>query len=461
MSESKEKIITSPLSGFMELLPAEQILFNKLFDTIRQTYEAFGFIPVDTPVLERTEVLLAKAGGETEKQIYQFTKGDTNLAMRFDLTVPLARYVAEHCGHLNFPFKRYSMAKVFRGERPQAGRFREFYQCDIDVIGDGELDIHFDAEIPSVIYMIFRKLGFERFTIRINNRKVLNGFFASLGAQNISTSIMQIIDKLEKIGAEKVREELQNFGLTTQAIDQILSFINLTHSCGTQAGNTQSGDIQSGKTQSSQDIIARLKNLNIQNDQFIQGVEELASVASLIKELGVPDSNFAIDLTIARGLDYYTGTVYETRLDDYPEIGSVCSGGRFDDLASHYTDRKLPGVGISIGLTRLFDQLCKKGVLNPGVSTPTRVLILPMMEDMAPSLSLATQLRNNGIPTEISFVQGKMKKRLGYADKLGIPFAVFIGEDEVAKGTYTLKDLKTGTQEELNLEKILQKLSAF
>lgn len=438
MSEIKNKIITSPLSGFMELLPAQQIAFNKMFDIIRSSYESFGFIPLDTPVLERAEVLLAKAGGETEKQIYQFKKGDTDLAMRFDLTVPLARYVAEHCGKLNFPFRRYAMGKVYRGERAQAGRFREFYQCDIDVIGDGQLDIHFDAEIPSIIYMIFNKLGFQNFTIRLNNRKILNGFFASLGISDQAATVMQIIDKLEKIGRPAVEQEFQTLGLSAQAITDIFAFITIT-------GNAES-------------VFARLTKLGVVDTQFQCGLDELQQVVKMIKELGVPATHFAIDLTIARGLDYYTGTVYETRLDDYPEIGSVCSGGRYDDLASYYIDRPLPGVGISIGLTRLFDQLSKRGVIKESSATPTRVLIVPMMEDLAPSLVLATELRNHGVPTEVSFVQGKMKKRLGYADKLGIPYAVFIGQDEVDKGVYTLKNLTSGDQSTVGREDLLVRL---
>jgi histidyl-tRNA synthetase len=438
MAESKEKIITQPLSGFMELLPAEQIIFNKIFDEIRYAYELFGFVPLDTPVLERAEVLLAKAGGETEAQIYQFKKGDTDLAMRFDLTVPLARYVAEHYNQLAFPFKRYAMAKVYRGERAQAGRFREFYQCDIDVIGDGELDLRFDAEIPSIIYMIFRKLGFERFTIRINNRKVLNGLFASLGISD-AMAVMQTIDKLEKIGADGVRQELTKQGILTQAIDTIFDFIALS--------------------ESRQEVLVELDRFHIDHPEFRQGVVELQTVVQLIKEYGVSENNFAVDLTIARGLSYYTGTVYETRLEDFPEIGSVCSGGRYDDLACHYTDRKLPGVGISIGLTRLFDQLYKRGVLKPEASTLTRVIILPMMDDFGPSLALATQLRNHGIATEISFVQGKMKKRLAYADKLGIPYALFVGEDEIKKQLYALKNLKTGEQKELSFESLVVELA--
>ena len=439
MNNPKEEIITSALSGFMELLPAQQILFNKIFDEIRKVYEVFGFIPLDTPILERSEVLLAKAGGETEKQIYQFKKGDTNLAMRFDLTVPLARYVAEHYGQLVFPFRRYAMGKVYRGERSQAGRFREFYQCDIDVIGNETLDIRFDAEIPSIIYMIFKNLGFKNFIIRINNRKILNGFFSYLDANQISNQIMQTIDKLEKVGLDEVNRILLDLNLSQDKINKIFDFINLNN-----------------KTKN---IISDLNNLNIKDVQFITGVKELEQVINIIKEFGVPESNFAIDLTIARGLDYYTGTVYETRLNDYPEIGSVCSGGRYDDLASHYTKHKLPGVGISIGLTRLFDQLTKRGVWQTENSSTTRVLILPMTTDLVPSIKLANKLRINNIPTEISFIADKIKKALGYADKLGISYAIFIGEDEIAKNLYTLKNLKTGEQELLDLEQIIEQLN--
>jgi len=434
----KEKIQTGPLSGFMELLPAQQMVFNKILDTIRRIYEAFGFIPIDTPILERAEVLLAKAGGETEKQIYQFKKGDTNLAMRFDHTVPLARYVAEYYNELTFPFRRYAIGKVYRGERPQAGRFREFYQCDIDIIGDNNLDLRFDAEIPSIIYMILRELGFDKFTIRVNNRKIFNGLFSGLNVAEKSTGIMQSVDKLEKIGTAAVRLELQELGLQSEAVQSIFDFIGLKGSCD--------------------EILDGLKKFTIDDSQFNEGVKELSEVVTMIKQLGVPESNFTIDLAIARGLDYYTGTVYETRLDEYPEIGSICSGGRYDDLASYYTNRLLPGVGISIGLTRLFDQLYKKGVLKTGPSTPTKLLILPMMDDLGPSLSLATTLRNNGIPTEISLVQGKTKKRLGYADKLHIPYVIFIGENEIQENRYTLKRLDTGEQESITLEELVNKI---
>ncbi len=437
MAKTK-KILTNPLSGFMELLPEEQIVFNGMYETIRQSYDSFGFVPLDTPVLERAEVLLAKAGGETEKQIYQFKKGETDLAMRFDLTVPLARYVVEHYGQLTFPFRRYAMSKVYRGERPQAGRFREFYQCDIDIIGDTNLDISYDAEIPSVIYTIFRKLGFEKFTIRINNRKIFNGLFAGLGITDKSASIMQAIDKLEKIGEDAVRIELDRSGLEKSTIDKIFNFLNLTGV--------------------SSEVLTGLSQLGIEDHQFTEGLSELFEVISLVQKFGISEANFKIDLTIARGLDYYTGTVYETQLDEYPEIGSVCSGGRYDDLASSYTNRKLPGVGISIGLTRLFDQLMKRGVLKTAAKTQTKVLILPMTDNFSQSLELANTLREKGVATEVSFARGKMKKRLGYADKLGIPFAVFIGEDEIEKGIYTLKNLETGKQEEVNEKEILIKI---
>jgi len=434
----KKNISLKPLSGFVELLPDEQMLFNSMFDTIRSIYESFGFIPLETPILERTEVLLAKAGGETEKQIYRFNRGKTDLTMRFDLTVPLARYVANNHGKLVFPFRRYAMGKVFRGERPQAGRFREFYQCDIDIIGFESLDLRYDAEIPSVIYSIFKKLGFEKFTIRVNNRKILNGLFNDLEITGLSNEIMQVIDKIEKIGLKAVRDELVSLMLSSSAIDSLLKFIAI------------SGDSKS--------VLSQLADAGITDDLFLEGVSELSDVVNIMKELGIPESNFIIDLTIARGLDYYTGTVYETRLDDYEDIGSVCSGGRYDDLASQYLDKKLPGVGISIGLSRLFDQLLRKNVISTGQSTPTQALIVPMTEDLSVALNLASELRNNDIATEISFVSGKMKKRLSYADRLRIPYVIFIGEDEIASEKYTLKSMKDGKQLLLSKQDLLRKL---
>jgi len=427
-----EKINTGTISGFMELLPAEQILFDKMMAVIRKNYASFGFIPLDTPILERTEVLLAKAGGETEQQIYSFTKGKTNYSMRFDHTVPLARYVADKYGSLTFPFKRSAIGKVYRGERPQAGRFREFYQADIDIIGNEKLDLYFDAEIPSIIAQIFKDLGFNNFLIRVNNRKIFNGLFAGLNIQDSSVKIMQSIDKIEKIGFKAVKTEIEEI-IESEKVEKIFNFLNL------QDDNS--------------DIISGLRNLGIRNEEFNSGVDELEKVVQLMVQLGVSQDNFTIDLTIARGLDYYTGTVFETQLSDYPDIGSVCSGGRYDNLASEYTNRKLPGVGISIGLSRLFDQLLKKNVITTKESTLTRVLVLLMSDDIKHGLELATKLRNDGISVEVSYNStDSMKKRLGYADKLGIPYAVFVGDNEVKGGYYTLKNLETGEQEELSLK---------
>ncbi len=434
----KQKIETKPLSGFTELLPDEQIAFNTIRDSVKQTYEMFGFLPIDTPVLERADVLLAKAGGETEKQIYQFTKGDTELAMRFDLTVPLARYVAEHYNDLVFPFRRYAIGKVYRGERAQAGRFREFYQCDIDIVGEVNLDLRNDAEIPNIIYTIFKKLDFGPFTIRINNRKIFNGLFSALSVAD-SGPLMQVIDKLDKIGISEVTKELENLSLSTDQIEKIVSFIAIT-------GTTE-------------EILAQLRALNIQDEQFITGVSELEEVMRLVYQYGVPEDYAVIDLSIARGLDYYTGTIFETKLSNYPDIGSVCSGGRYDNLASSYTNKKLPGVGASIGLTRLFDQLLKKGVIIPNVQTSTRVLLVPTTDSDKEALTLATTLREKGIPAEISFTNGKVKKSMSYVDKLNIPFVVLIGEDEIASNTYMLKNIKTGEQNAWQIEELLKKIS--
>lgn len=440
-NSSSEKVSTKTLSGFMELLPAEQIKFNQMLETIKESYESFGFIPLDSPVLEKTEILLAKAGGDTEKQIYKFKKGDTDLAMRFDLTVPLARYVAENWRELAFPFRRYAIGKVYRGERAQAGRFREFYQCDIDIVGDEKLNTNYDAEIPSIIYNTFKKLGFDNFTIKINNRKIFNGLLASLEISDKEQvlEIIQILDKLEKLGEEKVQTELSQKNLSSKDIEKIFDFIKIN-------GNNQI-------------ILEKLKNLKIENEDFKNGLGELEKVISFLEILEIPAKNFKIDLKIFRGLDYYTGTIYETQFDDYPEIGSVCSGGRYDKLASQYSDKNFPGVGISIGLTRLFDQLLKKGVIQAKEKTKTKVLILPLTKDLTKSIELTKELRTKRITTEISFdTKNKIKKRLGYADKLGIPFVVFIGEDEIAKNIYTLKNMQTGEQKELNKEELFIEL---
>ena len=422
------------LAGFMELMPNEQILFEQIKQKIEKTYQKFGFLPLDTPILELSEVLLAKAGGETEKQIYRFEKGDTDISMRFDLTVPLAKYVAKNYGNLSFPFRRYQIGKVYRGERTQKGRFREFYQCDIDIIGDGELSIINDAELPSVIYNVFKELGFDNFTIKINNRKLFNGLFESLNQKENAVGILRIIDKIEKIGKEAVIEELEKIQVPTDSINKILEFIEIE-------GTTDE----------------KLQDLNIENEAFQTGLEELTQVVKYVRLFGIPDSNFKVDLTIARGLDYYTGTVYETFLNEYRELGSVCSGGRYENLAEHYTDKKLPGVGISIGLTRLFYKLNELNLIKANKKSVAEVLIVPMVEDMKMPIKLASNLRNNGINTEIFLNDKKLKAKMKYADKLEIPYVIVVGEDEVNTGIVKIKNMKTGEQVERNIEEITKK----
>ena len=433
---SKDIVKPSILPGFMELLPADQIVFNKMKDTIRHNYEKFGFIPLDTPTIEKSEILLAKGGGETEKQIYRFNKGNTDLSLRFDLTVPLARYVAQHFSDLTFPFRRYHISKVFRGEKNQKGRFREFYQCDIDIIGNGSLSIINDAEIPSIIYQTFKELGFEDFTIRINNRKVLNGFFEGTDVED-RKGVLRSIDKLEKIGESGVRKELQELGLEDEKIDKIINFINIKGS--------------------KEDVIKSLKELNIENDVFKEGVEELAKIIHYIKSFNVPDENYKIDLTIARGLDYYTGTVYETILNNYPQIGSVCSGGRYDNLAEHYTNQKLPGVGISIGLTRLFYQLREAKIIGENASsTLSQVLVIPVGDTMEYSIKVANKLRENEIISELYLEDTKIGKKFAYADKLKIPYVILIGEDELKEEKVSVKNMETGNQESMSLEEAIK-----
>jgi len=425
-----EKVEPKTLAGFMELLPEEQVIFNHMKDVIRASYEKFGFLPLDTPIIEYSEVLLAKAGGETEKQIYRFTKGDTDLSLRFDLTVPLAKFVAQNLYNLSYPFRRYQIGKVFRGERPQKGRYREFYQCDIDIIGDGELSILNDAEIPSIIYTTFKNLGFNKFTIRVNNRKVLGGFFAALGYEDKIADILRIIDKVEKIGVDAVKEILLEMDITSENVDKIIEFISIK---GTPT-----------------EVTSKLRSLNIENELFINGVNELEAVSDNVEAFGLPIENYKIDLTIARGLDYYTGTVYETVLNDYPQIGSVCSGGRYDNLAEFYTNKKLPGVGISIGLTRLFYQLRQAGLLNEIAKNISKVMIIPMVEDMKACIKLATELRNNGVNTEIYYNKKSIKGKFNYANKLGIPFVIVIGEDEIKNNTVAVKNMITGEQVNVN-----------
>lgn len=433
-----EKMKPRTLSGFMELLPQKQAQMERMMQTLRETYELYGFYPLDTPVLEASEVLLAKGGGETEKQIYRFQKGDTDLSMRFDLTVPLAKYVALHYGQLTFPFRRYQIGKVYRGERAQRGRFREFYQADIDIIGDGQLDIINEAEIPSIIYKTFSKMGLNRFKIRINNRKVLNGFFEMLGLSERSGDVMRTIDKLEKIGADKVRQILlDDCGASESQADEIIKFITIS-------GGTQG-------------ILQALKAYEGKNEVLDLGISELTTVAKYMEQFGVPASHFEIDLTIARGLDYYTGTVYETTMLDHPEIGSICSGGRYDNLAEYYTDKQLPGVGISIGLTRLFFVLEDKNYLAETAS-PADVMILPMTDDVGAAIELATRLRDNGVRVQLNCEKKKFKAKITYADKLSIPYVVFMGEDEIKNNTVALKELTTGEQTNTGFDEALERI---
>ena len=422
------KMTPRTLSGFMELLPQPQQQMERMMDILRRTYSLYGFTPLDTPVIEASEVLLAKGGGETEKQIYRFQKGDADLALRFDLTVPLAKYVALHYNDLSFPFRRYQIGKVYRGERAQRGRFREFYQADIDIIGDGKLDITNEAEIPAIIHQTFTSLGLKRFQIRVNNRKILNGFYAMLGLTEQSGDIMRTVDKLDKIGAEKVRTLLvDECGVSADSADEILKFIAIT------GGNEQ--------------VLAALESYRGRSEVFDEGLDQLNTVVKYLSAFGVPAENFAVDLTIARGLDYYTGTVYETTLLDHPEIGSVCSGGRYDNLAEYYTDRQLPGVGISIGLTRLFYVLGEQGLLNPDLPTaPADVLILPMTAELSPAVTLATRLRAAGVRTQLYTEQKKFKAKMSYADKLGVPYVVFLGDDEIAGNVVACKDMTSGEQ---------------
>ena len=419
------------LSGFMELLPAKQIRFEKMLEILRTTYASYGFAPLDTPAIEDAQILLAKGGGETEKQIYRFTKGDSDLALRFDLTVPLAKYVALHYNELAFPFRRFQISKVYRGERAQRGRFREFYQADIDIIGDGKLDILNEAEIPAIIYKVFRGFGLSRFQIRVNNRKILTGFYAMLGLSEQSGDIMRTVDKLDKIGPEKVKVILlEDCGLTQEQAEEILRFISIT---GT---NDQ--------------VLTALEGYQGRNEIFGQGLQELKAVTVNLGAFGVPEENFAVDLTIARGLDYYTGTVYETTLLDHPEIGSVCSGGRYDNLAGYYIDKQLPGVGISIGLTRLFYVLDEQGLLNPQLpSAPADALVLPMTEDAAPAIAVAEAIRSQGLRVQLYCEQKKFKQKMAYANKLEVPFVVLLGEDEIAEGKCSVKDMRSGQQVKL------------
>ena len=428
------------LQGFMELLPQEQIVFNHMKSVIAHTYELFGFAPLDTPVLELAEVLLSKSGGETEKQIYEFKKGDTNLAMRFDLTVPLAKYVALYNNDLTFPFKRYQIGKVYRGERPQKGRFREFYQCDIDIIDRDELNIVYDAEVLAVIYTIFSKLKLPAFKIYINNRKLLSGYLEYLGIADKTVDILRLVDKIKKIPEEAFLGELKDLGLSEDKNNQLLKFIKI-----------------SGLNN---EIINQLEDLAVENDNFVTGLNELKTIIEQAQNLGMPAQNIKIDLSITRGLDYYTGTVYETFFDEYPQFGSVCSGGRYDNLSSVFMDKKFPGVGISIGLTRLFDQLRANNLLPIKALTPNKALIITQGEEyVSEAIKLAGSLRKANIPVDVMYRQCKFKKKMEYANKIGVPYLVIIGEEEVNTGVYALKDMMTGEQTKLTTTELIEKLA--
>ena len=434
-----KRIQPKTLPGFMELLPEDQIAFNNIYDTIRQVYEKFGFLPIDTPTIEYSEILLAKAGGETEKQIYRFNKGDNDLSLRFDLTVPLARYVSEHFAYLTFPVKRYQMSKVFRGERPQKGRFREFYQCDIDIIGIDNLPLIYDAEMPAVIYDIFKKLNFGPFIIRINNRKILNGFFDSLNLKDNAQDILRIIDKIDKIGKENVEKELLEINNDKSIINSIMTFISIKGS--------------------NDEIIKSLKDLNVSNEQFIDGINEIEQVVNYIRQFGVDEDYFVIDLTIARGLDYYTGTVYETNLVEYPGLGSICSGGRYDNLTEYYTSEHLPGIGISIGLTRLFSQLKSEGIINSTKKSLVDALVIPMNDDYnGYAIKLANELRNNNLKIDICYGNKNMKHKMKYANKIGVKYVLVIGEDEVNTNTVTLKNMIDGTQDRISVNDLIDRI---
>ena len=434
--ENIKRVEPRTLSGFMELLPQDQIKFNEMLDIIKKTYELYGFLPEETPIIESSEVLLAKAGGETEKQIYSFRKGDKDLSLRFDLTVPLAKYVAQYYNDLTFPYRRYQIGKVFRGERAQKGRYREFYQCDIDIIGDGKLSIINDAEIPSVIYTTFKNLGFDNFIIKINNRKILNGLFDELNISQKKTEILIIIDKLEKIGMEAVKEELRKLELSNGIINKIEEFFKID-------GTTD-------------EKLEKLEQLGFNSYIFKEGLQELKEVVKYVRLFNVEEKNFTVDLTIARGLDYYTGTVYETNLVGYESIGSICSGGRYENLASYYTKKNLPGVGISIGLTRLFYNLKELGLLNTTKKSISEVGIIPMDSEFEEAVNISNLLRENNIPNEIYKEDSKIKNKFSYANNLDIPYVIIIGQEEKEKGMFTIKNMITGDQNMLSASDILK-----
>lgn len=431
------KINTKPLPGMMELLPEEQLEFDRICEVIRKNYEKFGFAPIDTPIIERTETLLAKAGGETEKQIYRFLKGDNDLSLRFDLTVPTARFVAENFGQLQFPFKRSQIGKVYRGERAQRGRFREFYQCDIDVIGRDNLNIKYDAEVIAVIYSIFRELNFGDFTLRINNRNITSGLIDGLNLIEKQAEIMELIDRAEKITPGEFYQQLEDLDLGESA-QSIKDFVEISGSC--------------------EEVLNKLRKIaqNIKNDQFKKGIDELSKVAEILKKMGVEEKYFKLDMLIVRGLDYYTGTVFETNLNEFKEIGSVSSGGRYENLSEYYSKEKLPGVGASIGLTRLFWSLRDLGLLSFLKRSNAEFLIIPFSEnELEKSFKIANDLRESGKNVEVLLEEFNMKKAFKFANKRGAKYVLVIGEQEISKNVFEFKNMDTG--EKLNLNEIIKK----
>ncbi len=431
------KINTKPLPGMMELLPEEQLEFDRICEVIRKNYEKFGFAPIDTPIIERTETLLAKAGGETEKQIYRFLKGDNDLSLRFDLTVPTARFVAENFGQLQFPFKRSQIGKVYRGERAQRGRFREFYQCDIDVIGRDNLNIKYDAEVIAVIYSIFRELNFGDFTLRINNRNITSGLIDGLNLIEKQAEIMELIDRAEKITPGEFYQQLEDLDLGESA-QSIKDFVEISGSC--------------------EEVLNKLRKIaqNIKNDQFKKGIDELSKVTEILKKMGVEEKYFKLDMLIVRGLDYYTGTVFETNLNEFKEIGSVSSGGRYENLSEYYSKEKLPGVGASIGLTRLFWSLRDLGLLSFLKRSNAEFLIIPFSEnELEKSFKIANDLREFGKNVEVLLEEFNMKKAFKFANKRGVKYVLVIGEQEISKNVFEFKNMETG--EKLNLNEIIKK----
>jgi histidyl-tRNA synthetase len=436
-----EKVRPALLRGFdQEYLPHEQLQFNALVDLVRANFERYGFLPIETPSAERKEVLTSKGG--VEKEIYALTRlaaGDdedeaaTKGALRFDLTVPLARYVAMHERELAFPFRRYQIQRVWRGETPQArkGRFREFYQCDIDIINRERLSILAEAEIPSVIYSVFREMAIGEFRIRINNRKVLKALLHKFEVADANAAaVLRALDKIDKEPRAKIEDDLGRAGVArAHALCEVVF-----------------------TKRSTKETLEALQNLSLEGS----GVQELSEVAGAIRKFGVPDAAFAIDLSVVRGLDYYTGTIYETTLVQYPELGSICSGGRYDDLASYFTDTRLPGVGISIGLTRLFSKLREAGLLRAPARTPAQALVVTMdPRYLDRYLDMARALREAGINTEVYLEPAKLKNQLAYADRKGFRVAVIAGENEFGKDVVQLKDLSAKAARDVPISELV------